>query len=79
MDAPSAWSNPRSATIPSRSVPSAVRPCPQRRARVRRAHDVIDLLPPRTKRSALQVVQIEQLFHARRCGYGHWAQARPNH
>jgi hypothetical protein len=46
---------------------------------VRRAHDVIDLLPPRTKRSALQVVQIEQLFHARRCGYGHWAQARPNH
>jgi len=47
--------------------------------RVHSAHYVIDLILPSAERTALEVVQIKHLYHARRCGCGHWTHARPSH
>jgi len=43
-----------------------------------RSHYVIDLILPSAGRTALEVVQIQPLDHARRCGCGNWTHARPS-
>jgi hypothetical protein len=41
------------------------------------AHHVLDLLVPEVGRTALEVVQIKQVYHARCCTCGHWSRAEP--
>jgi transposase len=47
--------------------------------RVQHGHDVLDLILPSAARTALEVIQIKHVYHARRCGCGHWTQARAHH
>ncbi|MBK5962655.1 hypothetical protein CCR95_00665 [Thiocystis minor] len=53
--------------------------CATHGARLHSAHDVIDRILPSAERTALDVVQIKHLYHARRCGCGHWTHACPGH
>jgi hypothetical protein len=41
------------------------------------AHYVIDLIPPGPGRTGLEAIQVKQVYHAHRCGCGHWTQAEP--
>jgi hypothetical protein len=45
--------------------------------RVDSAHYVIDLMPPASGRTGLEAIQTKQVYHARRCGCGHWTRAEP--
>jgi hypothetical protein len=41
------------------------------------AHYVIDLILPGSGRTGLEAIQIKEVYHARRCGCGHWSATAP--